>query len=92
TAADTAAKLGALTGVEATATTQATLSAANYVNSTGSMVLTLNSVALTGDTLPAIADQINALTHGTLPGISAAVDAATGDLIITSSTGGDLHF
>ena len=56
------------------------------------MVLTLNSVPLTGDTLPAIADQINALTHGTLPGISASVDAATGDLIVTSSTGGDLHF
>lgn len=92
TAADTAAKLGALIGVEATATTQATISAANYVNSTGAMVLTLNSVALTGDTLPAIADQINALTHGTLPGISASVDTATGDLVVTSSTGGDLHF
>lgn len=92
TAADTAAKLGALIGVEATAVTQATIPAANYINSTGAMILTLNSVPLAGDNLPAIAEQINALTNGTLPGISAEVDAATGNLTITSSTGGDLRF
>ncbi|HEY6529036.1 MAG TPA: flagellar hook-basal body complex protein [Cellvibrionaceae bacterium] len=92
TAAKTAAELGALIGVEATAITEATISAANFVNPNGAMVLTLNAVPLTGDTLPAIADQINALTRGSLPGISATVDAATGDLKITSSIGGDLHF
>lgn len=92
TAASTAAQMGALIGVEATAITQATIPAASYINSANAMVITLNSVALNADTLPDLADQINALTNSTLPGISAEVDAATGNLTITSSIGADLRF
>ncbi|MEY4590599.1 MAG: hypothetical protein RL497_2675 [Pseudomonadota bacterium] len=92
TAAKTAAEMGALNGVEATAITNATISAASYVNANGNMILTLNSVPLTGDTLPALALKINELTHNSLPGISAVVDPVSGDLNITSSIGNDLHF
>ncbi|RYZ98791.1 MAG: flagellar hook-basal body complex protein, partial [Moraxellaceae bacterium] len=89
-ASKTAAEMGRIPGVKATATTDATITAAGFVNSNAALVLTLNSVPLTGDTLPAIADQINTVT--TLPGISAKIDPATGDLQITSSIGADLHF
>jgi flagellar hook protein FlgE len=92
TAARTASELGALTGIEATATTTATIPAATYVNANGNMVLSLNSVPLVGETLPDIAERINALTNSTLPGITAEIDDATGNLTIVSSVGDDLRF
>lgn len=91
-AAQTASELNALEGVRATATTQATILGANYQNLNGNMVITLNNVALTANTLADLATEINALTTSTLPGVSAAVDAATGNLVVTSSTGNDLNF
>jgi flagellar hook protein FlgE len=87
-AAETASEMNALSGVSATATTTATLSA--YGNANGNGVLTINNVALTGDTLPELETQINALTTSTLPGITAIYDATAGVLSVTSAVGDDL--
>ncbi|GAA5316140.1 MAG: hypothetical protein AseanaTS_13450 [Candidatus Pelagadaptatus aseana] len=89
-AAETASEMNALSGVSATATTMATLS--SFTNINGNSVVTLNNVALTGDTLQDLETQINALTTSTLPGVSATFDAATGTLAVESSVGDDLVF
>ena len=101
-AAQTASELNALGGVSATATTSAVLRGqvsvpaqptdTGYVNQNGNLIINLNGVDLTGDTLLELEAEINALTTSTLPGISAAFDATTGDLTVTSATGADLTF
>lgn len=91
-AATTAAELNALMGVSATATTLATLLSANYNNTLGNMVITLNGVSLTSDTLADLAVEINGLSSSTLPDMRAFLDTTTGNLIITSLVGDDLIF
>jgi flagellar hook protein FlgE len=90
-AASIGSELNALAGVSATATTTMRLVAANYNNVNGNMQITLNGVTLATTTLDSLGDAINALTSSTLPGISAELDAATGDLVVTSSVGDDLR-
>lgn len=91
-AGDTAAELSVLGGVSATATTSASILASNYNNANGNLVVTLNGVALTGDSLQELEEDINSLTNSTLPGISAVLNSTTGNLEITSSVGDDLNF
>jgi flagellar hook protein FlgE len=91
-AGDTAAELSVLGGVSATATTSASILASNYNNATGDMVINLNGVALTSDTLAGLAQEINSLTNSILPGISATYNSVTGNLDINSSVGDDLSF
>lgn len=92
TAAQTASEINSLEGVRATATTEATIIGSSYTNVGGTMVLTLNNVALTSNTLAELETEINALTTSTLPGISARLDAVTGNLVVSSNTGNDLNF
>jgi len=89
-AAQTATELSRLAGVSATASTTATLPAAGYTNTSGNMVLTLNGVALTANSLAGLQTEINSLSSTTLPGITATMNA--GDLVVTSATGNDLTF
>ncbi len=89
-AASVASELNALAGVSATANTSMRLVAANYNNAAGNMVITINGVDMQASNLPLLGDQINTFTSSTLPGISAEIDAATGDLLITSSVGDDI--
>ena len=101
-AAQTASELNALAGVSATATTSAILRAqqsipadptqTGYVNQNGNLIVTLNGVQLTSDSLVALEAEINLLTTSTLPGISASFNATTGDLAVSSAIGGDLTF
>ncbi len=101
-AAETAAELNALAGVSATATTTAILRGqqslpadptdTGYVNQSGNLVITLNGVDLTSDSLLELEAEINALSSSTLPGVSASYDAGSGDLIVTSAIGDDLSF
>lgn len=88
-AAQTASELNALSGVTASARTEAALS--NFTSSAGSEFM-LNGVALNGGTLEEIEEQINALTSSKLPGISATYDAGTQRLQVVSPTGADLKF
>ncbi len=92
TASEIASEMNGLAGVSATATTQARLLAGGYLNASGNMVLSLNNVALNANDLASLATEINNLSTSTLPGISAALDATTGDLVITSNIGDDLYF
>jgi flagellar hook protein FlgE len=92
TASSIASEMNGLAGVSATATTQARLLAAGYLNASGNMVLTLNNVSLNANDLASLATEINNLSTSTLPGVSAALDATTGDLVITSNIGDDLRF
>ena len=88
-AAQTASELNALSGITASARTEASLS--NFVPSAGSDFM-LNGVALEGGTLAEIEEQINALTSSKLPGITATYDPGTSRLQIMSPTGADLKF
>jgi len=90
TAAQIVARFNNIPGVSASASTSATLTAADYVNNSGAMALTINSVELTSATLADLADDINA--SDSLGGISAELDVDTGDLTITNSLGTDLRF
>lgn len=90
TAAATSAELNALAGVTAKASTEAKITATNFNNPGGNMVLELNGVALDANDLDGLATQINNLSDTSLSGISAEIDA--GDLVIKSSIGHDLKF
>ncbi|MFT7132772.1 MAG: flagellar hook protein FlgE [Cyclobacteriaceae bacterium] len=90
TAAQIAARFNNIPGVSASASTSATLAAADYVNNSGAMALTINSVEFTSATLADLADDINA--SDSLGGISAELDVDTGDLNITNALGTDLRF
>ncbi|MFT6037932.1 MAG: flagellar hook protein FlgE, partial [Candidatus Azotimanducaceae bacterium] len=90
TAAQIVARFNNIPGVSASASTSATLTAADYVNNSGAMALTINSVEFTSASLADLADDINA--SDSLGGISAELDVDTGDLNITNSLGTDLRF
>lgn len=96
---ETASELNALAGVQATATTTATLLRTNpaavppstFTNNGSFMI---NGVTLTSTDIPdftAMRDEINDLSSSTLFGISAELDA-NGNLVVTSATGRDLAF
>lgn len=96
---ETASELNALAGVQATATTTATLFRTNAAavpptafTNNGSFMI--NGVTLTNTDIPdftALRDEINDLSSTTLFGISADLDT-NGNLVITSATGRDLEF
>lgn len=90
-AAAVGSELNSLAGVTATATTNLRFVAGNYNNANGNLQVTLNGVTLSATTLAGLGDAINGFTSSTLPGISAELDAATGDLVVTSSVGDDLR-
>jgi flagellar hook protein FlgE len=90
TAAQIAARFNSVPGVSASASTTATLTAADYLNNSGAMTLTVNGIDFTSATLTDLADDINA--SDSLGGVSAALDAGTGDLTITNVLGTDLRF
>ncbi len=88
-AAKTASELNALSGVSATATTNATIASAGFSNANGNLVL--NGVTLSSTTLASLQTEINALSTSTLPGVSATVNGA-GGLDVVSRVGTDLNF
>ncbi|MGD8176796.1 flagellar hook-basal body complex protein [Marinimicrobium sp. ARAG 43.8] len=88
-AAQTASELNALTGITASAQTNARILSGTFNN--GNNNFTLNGVTLSSTTLDALANEINGLSTSQLPGIRAEV-TATGDLQITSRVGTDLRF
>ena len=90
TAAQIAARFNSIPGVSASASTTGTLAAADYVNNSGAMAVTVNGIEFTSATLSDLADDINA--SDSLGGISAEIDATTGDLAITNALGTDLRF
>lgn len=77
-------------GVSATATTVATVPASTFQNTSGTMQVTLNGVALTGSSPAALAASINSGLAG-LGTVSASVDV-NGDMIVTDAVGNDLVF
>lgn len=91
-AATIASELNALAGVSATAETQLRFVANNYNNANGNLAVNINGVTLTRPNLSSLGDAINNLTSSTLPGLTAEIDAATGDLVVTSAVGDDLRF
>ncbi|MFL0799139.1 MAG: flagellar hook-basal body complex protein [Agarilytica sp.] len=86
TAAETASGLNSLQGITATAQTQAEISGYNSPN--GNMIVTINNVQLSGDSLAALETEINTLSNTTLPGVSAVLDT-TGTALNLVSAGGD---
>lgn len=76
-------------GVTATAESVATISGAGFVNTSGTLALSVNGVPVPGTTLAQIADSINN-TSG-LGTVSAVVDD-TGDLVVVDQVGNDLVF
>ncbi len=88
-AAETASGLNALQGVTATAQTHALIS--DYNSPNRNMLVTVNNVALSGDTLSSLETEINSLTNTTLPGISAELNTSGLALSLTSVTGADIE-
>ena len=76
--------------VSATATTTATLSAAGYNNTSGTLALSINGVSVSGSSLTEITNTINS----GLPGLGTVSAELTtdGDLVITDQIGNDLVF
>ncbi|MFT6435200.1 MAG: flagellar hook protein FlgE [Candidatus Azotimanducaceae bacterium] len=89
-AAQIAARFNDVTGVSASATTTAILPAADYVNNTGALNVSVNGVNFSSASLDDLASDINSSTF--LGGISAEIDTATGDLSVVSALGADLIF
>lgn len=78
-----------LPDVSASASTTATLTAADFSNVTSTLSLALNGISLAGSNLTALADSIN-----TTPGlgtVSASVDE-NGNLVVNDQVGNDLVF
>ncbi|MCB1645215.1 MAG: flagellar hook-basal body complex protein [Pseudomonadales bacterium] len=90
TAAQLAARFNDVPGVSASASTTATIPAVDYVNNTGALLVSVNGVQFSSDSLEALAEDIN--NSSTLGGISAEIDAATGDMTVVNALGGDLVF
>ncbi len=92
TAAEIATQFSSTTvpGVSATATTVARVPVSGYQNTSGTLEVTLNGVALTGNSPTALAASINSGLPG-LGTVSAAVDS-NGDMIVTDAVGNDLVF
>lgn len=89
TAAATASELNALQGVTATAQTSVALS--NYTNQNGNLAVTVNGIALIGDSLVALETEVNSLSNTTLPGITAVLDTTSGALALSSAGGDDIE-
>lgn len=77
----------AVEGVDASATTTATIPASGYTNASGSLNLSINNVDVTGTTLVSLRDGINN-TAG-LGTVNAAINDG-GDLVITDQAGHDI--
>lgn len=87
-ASATAAQFNALEGVEAAATTQATLTAAGFTNASGTMRVLVDNVPFDGFT--SLTDLGNAINSSpSLVGVNAVLDGT--DLVITSNRGNDLR-
>lgn len=85
-----AAQFNAINGVEASATSQATIPAATFNNSSGVMRVTINGVPFDGATdLTALGNAIN--NSPSLVGVTAILDSS-GDLVVSSSRGNNLQF
>jgi flagellar hook protein FlgE len=92
TAAQIASQFSAATvpEVNASATTTATLSAAGYNNTSGTLEVSINGIVVDGTNLQELADSINLGLPG-LGTVSANIDT-NGDLVIVDQVGNDLVF
>jgi len=88
-AAEVASELSRYTGVSATASTEVTIPADGYTNNSNDLVVTLNGVDLTEDSLEDLALKINELSTSSLIGFEASLTDA-GDLHIEHQTGRDI--
>lgn len=88
-AAQIASELNALSGITASARTEARVLAGSMDNSNNN--LTLNGVTLSATTLDGLANEINGLSTSSLAGITANV-STSGDLEVVSQVGADLRF
>ena len=89
-AAAVAARFNAVSGVSANASTTARLTAADYVNNSGTLQVSINGVPFNSTSLANLADDVS--SSPSLRGVSASVDATTGDLVVTAGLGNDLVF
>jgi len=90
-----ASQFGLLDGIDATASTSATIPAATYVNTSGSMNITVNGINFqpVGATVAAqLADLGTKINASALVGVTAVIVPATGDLRIIQDQGADLVF
>lgn len=92
TAAQIAAQFSStqVPGVSASARTTATVSAAGFNNTSGTMSVTINGINVVGSSLGALASSINSGLPG-LGTVSASIDT-NGDLVIDDAVGNDLVF
>lgn len=95
TAGSIAGQFSALDGVDATATTTATILAASFTNTSAAMNVTLNGInfqpvgTTTAQQLADLGSKINA---SALVGVTAVIDPNTNDLQIRQDQGADLVF
>ncbi|MDN3649218.1 flagellar hook-basal body complex protein [Reinekea marina] len=88
-ASEIASQLSSYAGVTATAETNLTLRAEDYVNG-GDMNLYINGQVITANDFQGIVDEINSYSGTSLNSISADLNADTGNIEITSSIGIDI--
>ncbi|WP_108124497.1 flagellar hook-basal body complex protein [Saccharospirillum mangrovi] len=89
TAGEIAAQLSEYEGVDASAETQVRLLNQNYINS-GDMNIFINGQVIVANDLEEMVAEINQYQQTSLNSITAEFDTATGDVILTSSTGIDI--
>jgi len=90
-----ASQFSALNGVEATASTSATILAGSYANASGNMNVTVNGINFqpTGATVAEqLADLGSKINASALVGVTAVIDQNTNDLRIIQDQGADLLF
>ncbi|MDX1452980.1 MAG: flagellar hook protein FlgE [Oleiphilaceae bacterium] len=90
-----AAQFSVLEGIDATASTTATILASSYTNASGSMNVTLNGINFQpiGTTVAQqLADLGSKINASALVGVTAVVDPNTNDLRIIQDQGADLVF
>ncbi len=95
TAGAIAAQFSALEGVDATATTTATILAASYQNNSSAMNITLNGINFQpsgGGVAQQLADLGSKINASALVGVTAVIDPNTNDLRIIQDQGADLVF
>ncbi len=88
-AAEIAAQLSENAGVDASAETEVRLLAENYANA-GDMNIYINGQVIEANDFQGMVDEINSYQQSSLNSITAELDDATGDIMITSSTGIDI--
>lgn len=89
-----AAQFGSLTGVDATARTEATIPSGTFTNASGVMNVTVNGISFqpTGATVAdQLADLGNKINSSALVGVTAVINGS-GDLQVIQGQGGDLVF